>query len=154
MSDYPFEFDAKIVKYDFGKMYYSVVYVPKTILERLDFSKSKRLRIDGEVNGVRFEGALMPNKGRWYLMISKKLQKLCGLTLGDTASIAFDIADQNAVTVPIELQYALEANDDAMLAWQSLTVGKRRGYCHRVASAKMVETRERRIAELISHLTD
>lgn len=65
MSDYPYNFDAKIVKYDFGKMYYSVVYVPKEILSQLDFSESKRLRIDGEIEGIRIEAALMPTKGKW-----------------------------------------------------------------------------------------
>ncbi|QDT05104.1 hypothetical protein K227x_35020 [Rubripirellula lacrimiformis] len=63
MSDYPYIFDAEIVKYGFGKVLFSVVYVPKEILSRFDFAKTKRLRIDGEIEGVRFEAALMPRRG-------------------------------------------------------------------------------------------
>ena len=62
----------------------------------------------------------MPTKGKSFLVVSKKLQKLCGVSLGDFVSVSFDIADKNAITVPIELQYALEANDAAREVWDSL----------------------------------
>ncbi len=154
MSDYPYNFDAKIVKYNFGKMFYSVVYGPKNVVSQIDFTKSKRLRIDGEINGIRIEAALMPAKGKWYIMVSKKLQKLLGLALGDTVSVSFDIADQNAITVQLELQFALEANDAAREVWDAWTPGKRRGFCHRVDSAKMPESRERRVEEVIATLME
>lgn len=149
MSDYPYQFEAKIEKYDFGKMFYSVVYVPEDVLSQIEFGKTKRLRIEGEVNGIRIQAAMMPTKGKWYIMISKKLQKLCGATLGEVASIDFEIADQDSVTVPTELQFALEASPAAHDVWQSWTAGKRRSWCHRVATAKMSETRERRVEEVL-----
>jgi hypothetical protein len=154
MTEHPYNFNAKIVKYDFGTMFYSIVYVPKNIVSQLEFGKSKRLRIDGEINGIRIDGALMPAKGKWYLMVSKKLQRLCGLSIGDLASVSFDIADQESVTVPMELQFALEVNETAMAVWKKWTAGKRRGYCYRVASAKLPKTRERRVEELISVLLE
>lgn len=144
MSDYTFNFTAKIEE--------NLVCVPKGIIAKLDFSNSKRLRIDGEVNGIRIECALMPTRGKWYFMVSKKLQKLCGATSGDTVTVCFDIADQDFVDVPTELQYALEANDSAMEVWQKWTAGKRRSAVHKVAAAKMPETRERRVEEVIGML--
>ena len=152
MNDYEHSFEAKIVKYDFGTMVYTVVYVPKRILAKLDFSKSKRLRIDGEVNGVRVDAAMMPAKGKWYVMVSKKLQKQCGLTLGDVAIVRFNVADPDSITIPRELERALNANDRAMKVWNQMTAGKRRGFCYRVASAKMPETRERRVFEVMETL--
>ncbi|MFK8110650.1 MAG: YdeI/OmpD-associated family protein [Rubripirellula sp.] len=152
MSDYPYSFDAKIVRYGFGKVTFSVVYVPKEISSQLDFSKSKRLRIDGEIEGIRIEAALMPTKGKWHLMVSKKLQKLCGVSLGDRVSVSFEVASQDAVTVPRELQFALEANEAAREVWDGLTAGKRRGFCCRVDSAKMIETRERRVEAVLDTL--
>ena len=154
MSDYPYSFDAKIVTYEFGKMKSSVVYVPETITSRLTFGKSKRLRIDGEIAGIRIEAALLPTRGKWLLMVSTKLQKLIGVTVGDTVPIAFEVADQDAITVPTELQYALEANDAAREVWDSWTAGKRRSFCYRVGNAKMVETRERRVEEVIDTLME
>lgn len=154
MFEYPYNFEAKIVKYDFGTMFYSVVYVPSRITSQLKFPKSKRLRIDGEIQGIRIEAALMPTKGRWYVMVSKKLQKLCGVVTGDRVSVSFRIANQEAITVPLELQFALQANEAALKVWESWTAGKRRGYCHRVATAKMSETKERRIFELMDLLIE
>ncbi|PAY16912.1 molecular chaperone [Rhodopirellula sp. SM50] len=142
MSDYRYHFDVKITD--------TLVYLPNRIASQLDFGKSKRLRIDGEINGIRIECGLMPDKGKWCFMVSKKLQKECGLSPGDTARVGFDIADPEAVVVPPELQFALEANESAMSVWESWTAGKRRAQCLRVSPAKKPETRERRVEEVIA----
>lgn len=142
MSDYLYNFDVKITQ--------TLVYLPKHIAAQLDFAKSKRMRMDGEINGIRIECGLMPDKGKWCFMVSKKLQKQCGITPGDTANVRFDIADSEAVDVPKPLQFALEANDAAMSMWEKWTAGKRRAQCLRVSSAKKVETQERRAEEVIA----
>lgn len=142
MSDYPYHFDVKVTD--------TLVYLPKHIVSQLDFRKSKRLRIDGEINGIRIECGLMPDKGKFCFMVSKKLQKLCGISPGDTASVRFDIADSETVILPHELQFALEANDAAMSVWQKWTAGKRRAQCLRVSSVKLAETRERRVEEVMA----
>ncbi len=36
-----------------------------SIVSQLDFSKSNRLWIDGEINGIRIECGLMPDKGKF-----------------------------------------------------------------------------------------
>ncbi|MEL7337508.1 MAG: YdeI/OmpD-associated family protein, partial [Planctomycetota bacterium] len=117
---------------------------------QLDFSSGKRLRVDGEIQGVPFQGALMPVRGRWYLMVSKRLQRECRVTLGDVVNVQFDVANQDALDVPRELLFALEADDAAMRIWDGWTIGKRRGWCHRVDVAKRVETRERRVDEVLA----
>ncbi|MDA8744412.1 tRNA-binding protein [Rubripirellula amarantea] len=144
MSEYPYNFEVKIDS--------TLVYLPKHIVSKIDFSKSKRLRIDGEINGIRIECGLMPDKGKWSFLVSKKLQKLCGISPGDTASISFDIADSESVVVPVELQHSLDANNSAMSVWQQWTAGKRRAYCLRIDSAKRPETREKRVDEVIAIL--
>ncbi|WP_372897611.1 tRNA-binding protein, partial [Stieleria sp.] len=58
--------------------------------------------------------------------------------------------DPEAVVVPTELQFALEANEAAMSVWESWTAGKRRAQCLRVSTAKRAETRERRVDEVIA----
>ncbi|TWT52360.1 tRNA-binding protein [Allorhodopirellula solitaria] len=144
MSEYPHHFTAKIDE--------NLVYVPSQIIGRLDFSNSKRLRIEGEVNGIRIECALMPTKGKWYFMVSKKLQKLCGVSPGDSVNVSFDVADPDHVELPAELQSELDANDAAMAAWQTWTAGKRRSVVHGIAVAKKPETRQRRVDEIIGML--
>ncbi|TWU46779.1 hypothetical protein Poly59_57520 [Rubripirellula reticaptiva] len=53
MSDNPCNFDVKITE--------TLAFLPWHIISQLDFGKSKRLRIDGEINGVRIECGLMPS---------------------------------------------------------------------------------------------
>ena len=154
MSEYDYQFSGKLVHYGMSALVFTVVFIPRKITSQLEFGRHKRLRVDGEINGVRFELAIVPSKGKWYLLISERLQKLCGLSLGDTADIQFDVADQDAVHVPEELQFALEANEQALKAWDGWTPGKRHGFCYRVDSAKRAETRERRVEEVINALLE
>ena len=73
---------------------------------------------------------------------------------GGDVLVLFRIADQNAVDVPNELERALRANSNAKQAWDELTVGKKRGYAYRVASAKRMETREKRVDEVMNWVVD
>ncbi len=146
MSDYPYKFDAKIDE--------NFVHLPKAISARIDFSDSKRVRIDAEIACIRSEASLLPTRGKGCWMVSMKLQKLIDVAVGDQVSIAFEVANQDAITVPMELQYAFEANRAAREGWESWTAGERRGFCDRVGSTKIVETRQRRIDEVIKTLIE
>ena len=53
MSDYPFNFQAEIVRYAFGKMEFTVVFVPAELVPKLPLDKHPRLRIEGEVDGIQ-----------------------------------------------------------------------------------------------------
>ena len=109
MSDYPYQFTSKIEMRGEGKMAAAVVYLPKKLQQKLPLKEQPRLRVEAEINGFRHNGAFQPAKGRWYLMLSRKVLKLCHLSVGDRATIDFEIADQEAIDVPNELLFALEA---------------------------------------------
>ena len=40
------------------------------------------------------------------------------------------------------------------MVWNSLTPGKKRGYVHRIATAKRDDTREKRVFEVLDNLMD
>jgi hypothetical protein len=148
----PYEFTAPVKTYDFETYAYTVVYLPEDLAGALPLDRYRRLRVEAEVNGVPLKAALMPTGGRWYLMLSKKLLKRAGLTLGDPAHVTFAVADQDAVDVLPPLAEALDAEPDLRAAWEALTPGKRRGLAHRVASAKTAPTIAKRVAEVIDGL--
>lgn len=154
LAEYPFELFTTVKKHDSGRIAYTVAYIPKKLQKQLPLDEFPRLRIDGEVCGHRFNNALHPNGGRWYVMLPKKLLKKCGLELGSDVLVQFRIADQNAVDVPSELERALAANTSAKQAWDKLTAGKKRGYAYRVSSAKRMETREVRVSEVLDWVVD
>jgi len=152
MHQYAFEFTAKLKHHQFGRSNYTVAYLPVKLIKDLPLKEHPRLRIDGELNGVRFANALHPSSGKWYLLVPRRMQKQCDVKLGDRVFIQFDIADQDAVEVPEELRFALEVNDQAAAIWSGLTPGKRRGFAYRVDSAKRRETRANRVEEVINDL--
>lgn len=151
-DEFPWQFEGPVKVHRFGRMQYTVVFVPKDLLEQLPLKEHPRLRVDGEVNGVPFNGALHPTRGRRYVLLSKKFLRQCGLSAGDVTEIRFRIADQEAVDVPAELRFALDVNDQAREVWDQITAGKRRSLAWTIASAKRRETREQRVEEVIATL--
>ncbi|MEM8981122.1 MAG: YdeI/OmpD-associated family protein [Pseudomonadota bacterium] len=77
-----------------------------------------------------------------------------GVALGDEVEVRFAVADQDAVNVPNALAEALETHGDLAEVWDSWTPGKRRGWAHRVASAKTAPTIAKRVDEVLTVLAE
>ena len=150
-----FLFQAPIELLDFGRMAYSVIYVPEELKGKLPKVKGGRLRIQGSIEDEAFHGAIQPaGGGELYIHLSKQKLKRIGREVGSQVTVAFDVADHDAVDVPEELELALERRHKAKAAWEALTPGKRRGLAYRVAIAKRPATRARRIEEPLEDLVD
>lgn len=146
------EFEASIEYHDFGRMGYTVVYVPELLCKKLPLDAYPRLRINAEIAEWPVEGALQPGQGKTYLMLSKRWLKQAGLALGDTVEVAFRIADQDAVSLPDSLRHALNGNTKANKAWADLSAGKQRALAHLVSTAKRQDTIDKRITKVLDHL--
>lgn len=152
MSFYPHHFEAEIVHHYVGTYRYTAVFLAADLIGALPLDRHPRLRVSGEIGDIPFSGAWQPVRGRWYLMLSKPLLKDGGFTVGDWVEVRFRVVDQEAVDMPDILERALNANADAMAAWQSASAGKRRGWAHRIANAKASATRQRRLDEVLKAL--
>jgi hypothetical protein len=142
-------FRGEIVRHDAGAYRYTVVFLPDRLAARPPFDGTPRVRARGEVGGVPFAGAWQPVRGRRYLMLSKAMLRAGGFGPGDTVDVWFALDDPDAVDVPDALRRALDADPASARAWDALTPGHRRGLAHRVASARMPATIERRVAEVL-----
>lgn len=144
-------FLAKVSKLDFGRMAYAVVYVPAVVLRR--FGGGTRLRVVGTVAALPFRGGIIPaGGGRHYLLLSKKFLKSARLAIGDSTEVCISLDDADAVELVPEFERVLNSNATAFRVWQRLTPGARRGFSHRVSSAKRAVTRQARIEECIDTL--
>lgn len=153
--EYTYSFTAEIKAYDFNRYIYSAVYLPSKLCKQLDLKSNPRLRVRGVIADCPFDGACQPaGDETWYLMLSKKFLKQNKLEMGDRVTVSFDVADQDAVEVPKELQHALNANTRAGTIWAALTPGKQRGFAYRVSSAKREATRAKRVEEVIEGLLE
>lgn len=154
-DEYLVSFEGKIKPYEFNQFISSVVYLPAKFHKQLPLKENPRLRVQGFIDSKPFELALQPTgRNRWYIMLSKRMLKLIQKDVGETIFVMFDIADQDHVDIPKELDNALNANAKARKQWDSLTPGKRRSLAHRVESAKKYETKQRRVMEIVEQLLE
>lgn len=146
---YPFAFTASIEEHWFeGKYAYTVVWLPAELLQALPLKRYPRLRVTGEIAEHAFEGACMPVRGRWYLMVPRKMMTAIGVGLGDDVEVRFEIADQDAVEIPAALSRALSEDEALCAAWDALTPGRQRSLAYPILNAKRPETIAKRLTAL------
>jgi uncharacterized protein YdeI (YjbR/CyaY-like superfamily) len=92
------------------------------------------------------------NKARVERLIAARLMTAAGMALVTLAKkngnwSAMDPAA--SLTVPPELQTAIDANAAARKNWPAYSPGMRKGFLYRVASAKRLETRAAHIAQIV-----
>ena len=158
MSWYPQVFEGEIARHGVGrgrKLWYTVVFLPPDLAETLPFDRHPQLRVEGELADLPFKSAFISaGDGRYYMMVSPETLKAAALAVGHTVEVRFRVADQEAVDVPEALADALADDEEASLAWDALTTGRRRALAHHVATAKTDPTRNRRVAAVLAAVTD
>ena len=92
------------------------------------------------------------NKARVERLVAARLMTAAGMALVALAKkngkwSALDHA--TSLTMPPDLQKAIDANAAAMKNWPTYSPGMRKGFLYRVADAKRPETRAARIAEIV-----
>ena len=157
MSYYNFVFEAQIERLAIGNgqkvLNYSVIILPDDYVSELPFSEYPKLRVIGDVGEHPIRGAWNPiSDGRKYFILSSKFLKTAGLTIGDNTEMRFNIDDQDFVDVPDELAKQPSLNAPLNNHWMTLSSGKKRFFCHQIASAKQQTTRDKRLQSVISQL--
>ncbi|MEL6691976.1 MAG: YdeI/OmpD-associated family protein [Pseudomonadota bacterium] len=154
MSFYPHAFEAPVEYHDVGsdKYAYTVLFVPDEIARELPLKEHPRLRISGEVSDFPIDASLTPVRGRWYILLSKRILNAVDARVGDILGVRFKVADQEAVDVPEYLSDALANHPAERALWNASTAGKRRGLAYRVAAAKTDPTRQKRVDEVFGIL--
>jgi hypothetical protein len=126
--------------------------VPDDLAAQLPLDRFPRLRIEGELSELPFNAAMIPSQQGRHMIVSPELLKAAGLRVGDIVEIRFNIADQEGVAVPEELQTELDNDPQAEAVWSALTPGRRRGLAHLVAKPKGEAIRRRKAQELAEAL--
>ena len=147
---YPHAFEAPVEIHEVGsgRYTYTVLWLPDALAQTLPLKDFPKLRIIGEANEREFAAALMPAKGRWYILFSREALRQMGVGVGDEVSVVFRIDDQDAVDIPAVLADALLVDQELARLWAAQSPGRQRGLAYRVASAKSRATQQKRIAEI------
>lgn len=157
MSYYDYGFDTVIDRLPIGNghkvLTYHVVFLLDDLVTALPFDRYPKLRIIGELADHPIRGAWNPvADGRKYFILSAPFLKAAGLAIGDAVEVRFNIDDQDYVEVPPELEARLQHDDELRTLWEGISAGKKRFYCHHLASAKRADTREKRLADIYQAL--
>ena len=125
-----------------------VLFIPGDVIEELCIKGVTRLL--GEVNDVPINLAALSNgDGRYYLHISRDLQRTAHIVMGVPVTVSISIdPDPRRVDLPEEFEIALDQDPEAAKKFYAFTPGKQRSLAHYVSSAKREETRITRAIDL------
>lgn len=143
-------FRAKLEPVPHGGQY---VVVPAAVADGAGLKHGARVR--GELNGVGYRSALMKYRGIFHLGVHKATLETAAVKPGARVSVTIELDDEPLPTdaVPDELAAALRKNRSAASAWTVLAPSHRREHVKALLSAKLPDTRSRRIARILAALT-
>jgi hypothetical protein len=105
------------------------------------------------IGGHTYRSTIAVYGGRYFLPLNRQNREAAGVTAGERISVELEAdTEGRTVDVPDDLRAALEGDDEARAAFDSLSYSHRKEYAEWVAEAKREETRTRRIAETLERL--
>ncbi|WP_420861456.1 YdeI/OmpD-associated family protein [Algirhabdus cladophorae] len=148
MSDY-IEFEGHIVAMEWGKNTYTVLPIPPDVVAALGKTK----RVEGEINDHLVNLALTKAPVIEGVFVYTGKAFLARLDIDPSQPIGCRLrpAPDDLVETPTDVMVAVNAAG-LSAQWAALTSGKQRGLLHQIESAKRAQTRQKRIAALISEL--
>jgi hypothetical protein len=116
---------------------------------------AKRFPVKATVNGYTWRGAVARMKGEFLLGLNAEVRKAAGVEAGDEVSVAIALdTEERTVEIPYALATALAGDAKAKKSFDALAYTHRKEFARWVAEAKKDETRDRRVAQALTMLTE
>jgi hypothetical protein len=121
-----------------------------------EFGTRARVRVRGTIDDLPYKGTLLPNgEGLHFMVVKKEIRDAIGKTAGDEVNVTVQIdSAPRSVTIPEDLQLALEGNAKANAAFNGLAHGHKKEYVDWIEQAKKKETREDRISRALQTILE
>ncbi len=143
-----FELDAEIREAPRGGAY---VEIPSDALPLL--GGTGRVKVKATFDGVPYRGSIVPMGGVHVLGLQKAIREAIGKSIGDTVHVTLEEdREPREVDIPAEFAAALDADPAVKAFFECLSYTHRREYAEWIATAKRIETRERRVQEAMELL--
>jgi len=114
---------------------------------------AKRFPVTATVNGYSWRTSVARMGGEFLVGLRRDVREAAGIEAGDTVSVVLELdTEPREVELPEALAAALGGDDVARQAFDRLALTHRKEYARWVAEAKREETRERRVAKVLSEL--
>ena len=91
--------------------------------------------------------------GRYFVPLNRQNREAAGVAAGEEVTVELDAdTEERTVELPEELRAALDGDEAARAAFESLSYSHRKEYADWVAEATREETRQRRLAKTLERL--
>ncbi len=129
------------------------IRVPPTVVSSLGPSKRPAVRVT--INGYTYRSSVASMGGEFMVGVSAEVRERAGVAAGDEVDVDIELdTDPREVVLPADLMDALEHDTDAKRHFEGLSYSNKRRIVIPVEEAKSAETRQRRIAKVISTLRE
>ena len=148
-----YEFEATLERPDMRGAW-TFVRFPYSASE--EFGVRGQVPVEGTINGVPYENALLPQGGGVHILVVKKeIRDLAGVTQGDVVEVVLErIEGERQLEVPGEFADALKSHPEAGAIFDKVSYSHRKAFCDHVAEARKAETRQRRAAKCVELLLE
>lgn len=127
------------------------IEVPPEVIEALGAGRKPPVNVT--VNGYSYRSTVAVMGGRYMISFSSDKRAATGIQGGDPITVDLEVdTAPRTIEVPDDLAAALAAAPVASEAFDSLAPSARKAHVTNVESAKTPETRERRIAAIVTKL--
>jgi hypothetical protein len=142
-------FEARFEPLTWGRATYTILRLPDRVVTAL----GKCRRVEGEIaeHPVNLALSKAPVVEGVFLWTGSSLLDRIAIAPGELIEVRLRPAPDDRVDLDPDIEAALRAGG-VSAAWEALTPGKRRGLLYQVATAKTDQTRQKRIAALVSGL--
>ena len=117
------------------------------------FGAGQRPPVAISINGHRWRSRIAVKGGKSLVGISAANRAASGISEGDVVDVVIELDEEpRTVTEPADLSKALNQSERARAAFDKLPFGLKRKHVAAIEDAKSLQTRQRRIAALVSAL--
>ena len=127
------------------------IEVPPEVIEALGAGRKPPVNVT--VNGYSYRSTVAVMGGRYMISFSSDKRAATGIQGGDPITVDLEVdTAPRTVEVPDDLAAALTAASGALEVFDALAPSARKAHVANVESAKTPDTRERRIAAIVTRL--
>ncbi len=125
--------------------------VPPEVLAELGGGKAPLVQVT--LNGHTYQSKVGTMGGRSLVPVTQAVRTAAGVAAGEThlVELILDTAPR-VVEPPADLKAALDADAEALAAWEKLAPSHKKAHVTAIEGAKAAETRARRVSKAIETL--
>jgi hypothetical protein len=127
------------------------IQVPDEVMVSLGGGKKPSVTV--RVNGYTYPSTIAVMGGKFLIPLNSDHRAAAGISAGDPVEVTLELdLEIRTIEVPDDLRAALSAKAGAVEVFEALAFSKRKEFVRQVIDAKTQETRERRIAGIVTNL--